>query len=74
MAARSQVIVIVRTTMSTCLSRTAGMRWLVGMARNWTLLAVYEPPKMFFAMAVTRSMSKPSRSPEELLGLRYPQR
>lgn len=50
---------MVRTTMSTLPPWIAGMRWLVGMARNWT---AFSSPRMSFAIAWTRSMSKPSRS------------
>lgn len=61
------MIVIVRTTTSTLSFSSAAMRWLVGMARKITLSP---SPRMSFAMARTRSMSKPSRFPDS--GLRKP--
>lgn len=64
---RSQVIVIVRTTMSTRPSWIAGMRWLVGIALNWTASG---SPRMSWAIRCTRSMSKPSSWAPSVLGLR----
>ncbi|CAM5341183.1 hypothetical protein SHIRM173S_12095 [Streptomyces hirsutus] len=65
---RSQLIVMVRTIMSTRPSWIAGMRWSVGIALNWT---AFRSPSMSSAMRCARSMSKPSsRALSPLLGSR----
>lgn len=69
---RLQLMVIVRTTTSTLSFCRAAIRWLVGMARKIT---ASRSPRMFSAMARTRSMSNPSSWSLSLsaAGLRYPQ-
>lgn len=64
---RSQLIVIVRTTMSTFPCWIAGMRWLVGIARNRIRS---RSPRIFWAISCARSMSKPSSSLDFLFGSR----
>jgi hypothetical protein len=62
-------MVIARTTTSTLLSVSAGMRWAAVMTRSSYRVS---SPKMASAIALTMSMSNPSIRP--LRGFREPSR
>ena len=66
---RSQVIVMLRATMSTSWFCSTGIRSAAVMTRSWYL---FSSPKIAFATCLTRSMSNPSTCP--VTGLRAPSR
>ena len=57
---RSQVIVMLRATMSTSWFCSTGIRSAAVMTRSWYL---FSSPKIAFAICLTRSMSNPSTCP-----------